>query len=156
MAFWLFKEEPSTYSFAQLVQDGSTFWSGVHNALAQKYLRQVRPGDRVWFYATGNLKAIVGEMEVIDEPKPDPADATGKTYGVTVRPVRPLALPLTLAEIKADPRFAQWELVRLPRLSVMPVPEEVWQQIAQKTQAMPASPPLANPKPSRQRKNSTS
>jgi predicted RNA-binding protein with PUA-like domain len=129
MGLWLFKEEPGTYSFANLQRDGSATWEGVTNALAQKHLRAVKPGDRALFYHTGNEKAVVGLMQVTAGPQPDPSDETGKRVVVTVGPVRALARPVTLAAIKADERFADWELVKLPRLSVMPVPEALWQAI---------------------------
>lgn len=129
MANWLFKEEPETYSFADLQRDGSTTWSGVSNPQAQKNLRAVKRGDRVFFYATGKEKAVVGVMEVAADPTPDPSDDSGKRVIVTVKPVRALATPVTLAAIKADKAFAKWELVKQPRLSVMPVPDALWAKI---------------------------
>lgn len=129
MAFWLFKEEPGTYSFADLQRDGSTTWSGVANPQAQKNLRAIKKGDRVFFYHTGGEKAVVGVMEVTADPLPDPADETGRRVGVTVKPLRKLKMPVTLAAIKADKAFAKWELVKQARLSVMPVPEELWVRI---------------------------
>ncbi|MBX9580408.1 MAG: EVE domain-containing protein [Gemmataceae bacterium] len=129
MAFWLFKVEPDCYSFADLTRDGSTVWDGVANAVAQKHLRAAKAGDRAFFYHTGDEKAVVGVMEVVADPTPDPGDPAGKRVAVTVKPVRALAKPVTLATIKADGAFADWELVRLPRLSVMPVPEGVWKRI---------------------------
>src|SRR4051794_27207374 len=129
MAHWLFKEEPDTYSFADLERDGSTTWTGVTNALAQKHLRSVKTGDLVFFYATGKEKAVVGVMEVVADPTPDAGDASGKRVAVTVRPVRRLNAPVTLAAIKADKAFASWELVKQARLSVMPVPEALWAKV---------------------------
>lgn len=129
MGLWLFKEEPESYSFADLQRDGSATWEGVTNALAQKHLRAVKPGDRVLFYHTGSEKAVVGVMQVTASPQPDPTDETRKRVVVTVAPVRALARSVTLAAIKADERFAGWELVKLPRLSVMPVPEALWHAI---------------------------
>ena len=129
MALWLFKEEPDTYSFADLERDGSTLWSGVSNPLAQKHLRAVKKGDRVFFYATGKVKAVVGVMEIAADPTPDPADETGKRVAVTVKPVRALKAPVALAAIKADKAFAAWELVKQARLSVMPVPEALWAKV---------------------------
>lgn len=129
MAHWLLKEEPDTYSFADLERDGSTVWSGVGNPLAQKHLRSIKAGDRVFFYATGKVKAVVGVMEVTADPTPDPADTTGKRVVVTVRPVAKLAAPVTLAAIKADKAFAAWELVKQARLSVMPVPDALWARV---------------------------
>jgi predicted RNA-binding protein with PUA-like domain len=129
MAFWLFKEEPGTYSFADLQRDGTTSWSGVSNPQAQKNLRAVKKGDRVFFYHTGGEKAVVGVMEVTADPTPDPADEAGKRVVVTVKPLRKLKSPVTLAAIKADKAFAKWELVKQARLSVMPVPEGLWAKI---------------------------
>ncbi len=129
MAHWLFKEEPDSYSFADLQRDGTTTWSGVTNALAQKHLRTVKKGDRVFFYHTGDVKAVVGVMEVTTDPTPDPEDEAGKRVVVTVKPVRALKTPVTLAAIKADKSFAAWELVRVARLSVMPVPDEIWAKV---------------------------
>ncbi len=129
MARWLFKEEPETYSFADLERDGSTTWTGVTNALAQKHLRTVKKGDLVFFYATGKLKSVVGVMEVAADPTPDPTDTTGKCVAVTVKPLRQLAAPVSLATIKADKAFSSWELVKQARLSVMPVPDDLWARI---------------------------
>jgi predicted RNA-binding protein with PUA-like domain len=129
MANWLFKEEPGCYSFADLERDGSTTWSGVTNALAQKHLRTIKKGDKVFFYHTGDEKAVVGVMEATADPTPDPDDPAGKRVVVTLKPLRKLNTPVTLAAIKADEAFAEWELVRISRLSVMPVPEKLWKKI---------------------------
>jgi predicted RNA-binding protein with PUA-like domain len=127
MAGWLFKEEPTHYSFAQLQRDGRTVWDGVSNPLARQHLRQVRRGDRVFFYHTGKEKAIVGLMRVVRDPQPDANDP--KAVLVEVKAVRALAHPVTLKRIKDDPLLASWDLVRLPRLSVMPVTDEQWQRV---------------------------
>lgn len=129
MARWLFKEEPTHYSFAQLQRDGRTVWNGVSNALARQHLRQVRRGDRVFFYHTGKEKAIVGEMRVVSNPRMDPDADDAKEVLVEVEPIRPLPHPVTLARIKADALLAGWDLVRLPRLSVMPVTDEQWRRV---------------------------
>jgi predicted RNA-binding protein with PUA-like domain len=129
MAHWLFKEEPGTYSFANLERDGTTTWSGVTNALAQKHLRSIKKGDTIFFYHTGDEKAVVGVMEAVAEPTPDPDDPAGKRVVVSVKPIRKLKVPVTLAAIKTDKAFAEWELVRISRLSVMPVPEVIWKKI---------------------------
>lgn len=129
MALWLFKEEPETYSFAALEKDGTTTWTGVTNALAQKHLRAVQKGDRIFFYHTGKERAVVGVMEATADAAPDPADEAGKLVMVTLKPVRKLKSPVTLAAIKADKAFAAWELVRQARLSVMPVPDDLWKKI---------------------------
>jgi predicted RNA-binding protein with PUA-like domain len=126
---WLFKEEPSNYSFDQFSQDGGTSWAGVKNPLAQKHLRSVKKGDRVFYYHTGNEKAIVGVARATGDPYPDPKDKTGKLYVVDIEPVQPMKRPVTLAEIKASKAFASFPLTRLPRLSVMPVSEAEWKEI---------------------------
>ena len=126
MAYWLFKEEPNHYSFADLRRDGRTLWDGVTNNLARKHLRAVRRGDRVLFYHTGKEKAVVGEMKVTGDPQPDPAVDDPKSVVVEVQPVRAFGRPVTLAVIKENPALADWDLVRLSRLSVMPVSVEQW------------------------------
>jgi predicted RNA-binding protein with PUA-like domain len=126
---WLFKEEPSSYSFHQLGKDGSTSWAGVRNALAQKHLRSVKKGDRVFFYHTGNEKAIVGIAKATSDAYPDPDDQTGKLAVVDIAYVQPLQKPVPLAEIKASKAFTQFPLTRLPRLSVMPVSDAEWKEI---------------------------
>jgi predicted RNA-binding protein with PUA-like domain len=126
---WLVKEEPSNYSFASLQRDGRTLWSGVRNPLAQKHLKSMAKGDRVFFYHTGNEKSVVGTARVADQPAPDPADAAGKLWAVTIAPDALLPAPVTLAAIKADPFFADFALVRMGRLSVMPVTDAQWKRI---------------------------
>ena len=126
---WLFKEEPGTYSFDALVKDKKTVWSGVRNPLAQKHLHAVRKGDRIFYYHTGNEKAVVGIAKALGDAYSDPADKTGKQAVVDVAPVEKLARPVTLAEIKADARFRDFPLVRISRLSVMPVSDTEWDRI---------------------------
>src|ERR1700678_4250682 len=121
MSRWLFKQEPSCYSFADLERDGTTMWDGVGNALARKNLRMTKPGDRVFFYHTGKEKAIVGEMQIVGEPMVDPKSDDPNSVVAKVKMVRRLETPLSLAAIKADKMLAKWDLVRLPRLSVVPV-----------------------------------
>jgi predicted RNA-binding protein with PUA-like domain len=126
---WLMKEEPSNYSYDELARDGRTAWTGVRNPLAQKHLRSIREGDRIFFYHTGKEKAVVGIARAAGDPYPDPADKSGKLYAVDVEPVKKLAGPVTLASIKADKAFASFPLVRMARLSVMPVSDEEWKRI---------------------------
>jgi predicted RNA-binding protein with PUA-like domain len=121
MATWLFKEEPTHYGFDQLVRDGRTTWSGVKNALAQKHLRCIKKGDRILYYHTGDEKAIVATATAAGDAHPDPDDEAGKSFVVDIVPGERLARPVTLAEIKAAPIFADFDLVRMSRLSVMPV-----------------------------------
>ena len=123
------KEEPTHYSFDDLVRDGRTSWTGVRNPLAQKHLRSIAKGDRIFFYHTGGEKAVVGIARAAGAPYPDPGDKEGKLHAVDVEPVRKLAQPVTLAAIKADKAFASCPLVRMPRLSVMPVSEAEWKRI---------------------------
>ena len=135
---WLLKEEPTHYSFDDLVRDGRTAWTGVRNALAQKHLRSMRKGDRIFFYHTGDEKAVVGIAKgnsrvALDAgrcaPYPDPADEAGKLYAIDIVAVKKLKSPVTLAAIKADEAFASFPLVRISRLSVMPVSDDEWKRI---------------------------
>ena len=126
---WLFKEEPAHYSYDDLVRDGKTSWSGVRNALAQKHLRGVRKGDRIFYYHTGGEKAVVGIAKATSDAYDDPKEKGGKLATVDVAPVRKMRRPVTLAEIKADPSFASFPLVRISRLSVMPVSDAEWSRI---------------------------
>jgi predicted RNA-binding protein with PUA-like domain len=129
MARWLFKEEPSHYSYADLERDGETVWNGVSNNLALQNLRKIRRKDRVLFYHTGSEKAVVGMMEVVADPEPDPDDPTKKLVVVRVKAVRRLRHPVPLSRIKADPQLSGWDLVRLSRLSVVSVSEEQWRRV---------------------------
>ena len=126
---WLFKEEPANYAFDALVKDKKTVWSGVKNPLAQKHLRSVKKGDAIFYYHTGDEKAVVGIARAMGDAYPDPADKAGKAAVVDVAPVKKLARPVTLAEIKADPAFKDFALVRISRLSVMPVSDAQWKRI---------------------------
>ena len=126
---WLFKEEPSHYSYDDLVKDGRTSWTGVRNPLAQKHLRSVKKGDKIFFYHTGDEKAVVGVARAAGAAYADPGDKDGKLYAVDVEPVKKLKNPVTLAAIKADKAFATFVLTRMPRLSVMPVSEAEWERI---------------------------
>ncbi len=126
---WLFKEEPICYNYGQLEKDGSAVWAGVKNALARQHLRKVQKGDRVLYYHTGQERAIVGEMRVVTNPSADLESDDAKSVVVTVEPVKRWDPPVTLAQIKADPLFADWELLRISRLSVMPVSAAQWQRL---------------------------
>lgn len=126
---WLFKEEPTHYSYDDLVRDGQTSWTGVRNPVAQKHLRAVAKGDRIFFYHTGGEKSVVGIAKAAGASYPDPSDKDGKLYAVDVVPVRKLKQPVTLASIKADKFFAAFALTRVPRLSVMPVTDDQWDRI---------------------------
>src|SRR5215208_6437128 len=121
MAQWLVKEEPEHYSYDQLEKDRRTVWAGVKNPLAQKHLRAIRKGDRIFYYHTGKQKAVVAVARAGGDAYPDPDDPAGKSYVVDVVADKKLPRPVTLAEIKADRAFATFALVRMSRLSVMPV-----------------------------------
>jgi len=124
MAFWLMKSEPGTYSWDDLVRDGGTDWDGVRNNAARLHLRAMRQGDQALFYHSGDERAVVGIMAITGPGQPDGPD--GAWVKVPVKPVKPLARPVTLAEIKAEPKLAKIELIRQSRLSVSPVREEEW------------------------------
>src|SRR5262249_48295953 len=126
---FLVKEEPEHYSFDAFAKDKGTSWSGVKNPLAQKHLRSIKRGDLVFYYHTGKEKAVVGIAKAARGAYPDPADRSGKAHVVDLAPVKKLARPVTLAEIKADKRFADFPLTYMPRLSVMPVTETQWEWI---------------------------
>ena len=138
MARWLFKQEPSCYSFADLQRDGRTVWDGVGNAVARKHLRQIKRGDPVLFYHTGKEKAVVGVMRAVADARAAPTDDDPGAVVVEVEPVRALARPVSLAEIKQDKALAAWELARLPRLSVMPATEAQWRRVEELAEAPPA------------------
>jgi predicted RNA-binding protein with PUA-like domain len=129
MAQWLVKEEPDHYGYDQLERDRKTVWAGVRNPLAQKHLRSIRKGDRIFYYHTGREKAVVAVAKALTDAYPDPGDAAGKAYVVDIAPERKLPQAVTLAAIKADTAFASFPLVRMSRLSVMPVTDAEWKRI---------------------------
>jgi predicted RNA-binding protein with PUA-like domain len=127
--YWLLKTEPSTYSFDRLTSEGRAVWDGVRNNLALKYLKEMKAGDRVLIYHSGDEKAVVGQARVLRPAYPDPARDDPKLVVVDIAPEGRLAHPVPLAAIKAESAFADLPLVRMPRLSVMPVPAEAWKKI---------------------------
>jgi len=129
MQRWLLKTEPTAYSFAQLQKDKRAVWDGVKNPQALKNLSQIAPGDRIFVYHTGDEKAVVGIASALSGAYADPKHADPRLLVFDIAPVAALPHPVTLAAIKANPKFAGWELVRLPRLSVMPVSAAHWQEI---------------------------
>ena len=129
MAQWLVKEEPENYAYDQLERDRKTVWAGVRNPLAQKHLQSIRRGDRIFYYHTGKQKAVVAVAKAASDPYPDPGDASGKLFVVEIVPEKALGRPVTLSEIKADASFASFPLVRMSRLSVMPVTDDEWKRI---------------------------
>src|SRR5258708_8112224 len=118
---WLFKEEPANYTYDDLVRDGKTSWTGVRNPVAQRNLRSIKKGDRIFFYHTGNEKAVIGICRAAADAYADPVDKTGKLFAVDVEPVKKLKSPVTLAAIKADQKFASFRPTPLPLLSAIPV-----------------------------------
>jgi predicted RNA-binding protein with PUA-like domain len=129
MNHWLLKTEPSTFSFDDLVRDKRAVWDGVANPVALRNLRAMAVGDECFIYHTGDEKRIVGTASVTKAAYPDPKQNDPKLVVVDLKAGAKVARPVTLAEIKADSRFADWELVRLPRLSVMPVSPERWRAL---------------------------
>jgi predicted RNA-binding protein with PUA-like domain len=126
MAYWLMKSEPGTYGWDDLLRDGGTLWDGVRNPAARLHLRAMKPGDEAFFYHSGEERAVVGIMRIAGEGLPDGAD--GAWVKVPVEPVRPIG-PVTLKDIKAEPKLAGMELIRQSRLSVSPVRDEEWTAI---------------------------
>ena len=129
MARWLVKTEPEEYSYQDLERAGRDVWDGVKNNVALKYMREMKPGDDVFVYHTGRVRAIIGLAKVASKPYPDPSSSDPKHTVVDLEAVGPLGRPVSLAEIKADPVFSEWVLVRNSRLSVMPVPDHLWERI---------------------------
>jgi predicted RNA-binding protein with PUA-like domain len=129
MAHWLLKSEPFKYSWDQMVADGRTHWDGVRNHQAAANLKAMRVGDHAFFYHSNEGKEIVGIVEIVREAYPDPSDEAGRFVMVDVAPVSPVKTPVTLAAMKADPRFAELALIRQSRLSVVPVSDEHWAMI---------------------------
>ena len=126
---WLLKTEPDEYSFDDLLRDKGTVWDGVTNPLALKHLRAIRKGDDLLIYHTGKVRAAVGLAKAASDPYPDPSRQDPKIVVIDAVPAHRLKEPVTLEAIKAAPAFRSFELVRLPRLSVMPVPAALWEKI---------------------------
>ncbi len=126
MAYWLMKSEPESYSWSNLVRDHSTEWDGVRNNAARLHLRAMKKGDEAFFYHSMSDKAVVGIMKIVREAQPDPKDPNW--VSVRVEPVKAIR-PVTLQQIKADPRLAAMELIRQSRLSVAPVRDEEWKAV---------------------------
>jgi predicted RNA-binding protein with PUA-like domain len=126
---WLMKSDPETYSFADLERDGQTCWDGVSNNLALKHLRSAHEGDAVLIYETGEVKAVVGFAEVASDPYADPKRRDPRLVVIDLKAGRRLPKPITLSEIKQQPSLKDFYLVRMPRLSVMPVTDSQWKSI---------------------------
>jgi predicted RNA-binding protein with PUA-like domain len=131
MAYWLLKSEPDVYSYDDLVRDKKTEWDGVANNTALIHIRAMHKGDLALIYHTGDVRAAIGIAEVVSEPHADTKLDDPKMAVVTVKAKKKLARPVTLAEIKADPIFTGFDLIRIGRLSVVPVPEKMWKRIEQ-------------------------
>ena len=129
MAHWLMKSEPGSYSWEDLLRDGATEWDGVRNPAARLQLRAMTPGDEAFFYHSGDARAVVGIMRIARAALPDPKDPNW--VSVAVEPLRALPRPVSLKEIKAEPRLAKMELIRQSRLSVSPVRPDEWAAIAE-------------------------
>lgn len=131
MAYWLLKSEPHVYAYSDLERDGKTIWDGVNNNLALMHIRTMQPGDLALIYHTGDERRAMGIAEVVSDPYPDPALSDPKRAVVDVKAVRSLPQPVSLAQIKQDEAFAGFDLLRISRLSVVPVSPEHWQRILQ-------------------------
>jgi predicted RNA-binding protein with PUA-like domain len=129
MAYWLMKSEPGAWSWDDQVRDGVAEWDGVRNYQAANNMKAMKTGDQVFFYHSVNEKQVVGIVEVVKEYYPDPTDASGRFGMVDVKALKPMEKPVTLAQIKAEPRLAELALVRQSRLSVLPVQQEEWRLI---------------------------
>ena len=130
--YWLAKQEPSGprgYNFKQLKKEKRTVWDGVHNNLALKYMREMESGDLILYYHTGEERQVVGIMQVTSKPYSNPKEDVERFIVVDVKYKKTLKRPVTLAEIKNNKKFKDWELVRISRLSVMPVPKSIWDKI---------------------------
>jgi predicted RNA-binding protein with PUA-like domain len=127
--YWLCKQEPSIYSIEKLEKEKKTTWDGVHNNLALKHLRQMKKSDLVFFYHSGDEKQVAGIMEVVSEAYPNPKEKDPRFVAVDVKFKKRLGRPVTLEEIKANNKFRDWDLLRISRLSVMPVPSQIWNEI---------------------------
>ncbi len=133
------KSEPGAWSWDDQVRAGTAEWDGVRNHQAANNMKAMKRGDRAFFYHSVNEKCIVGIVELVKEYYPDPSDASGRFGMVDVKPVKPFEKPVTLVEIKAEPRLANLALVRQSRLSVLPVNKAEWALICKmgKTQCLP-------------------
>lgn len=129
MAYWLLKTEPDCYSWDDLARDKKTVWDGVANALALKHIRAMQKGDLALIYHTGGERQAVGIAEITKAPYPDPKEDDDKLAVVDLKPKRKLKRPITLDEIKADKAFAGWDLLRIGRLSIVPVNESMWKRL---------------------------
>ena len=129
MALWLLKTEPSEYSWDDLAGEKQTTWDGISNPTALIHMRAMKRGDRALIYHTGNERAVVGIAKVMRAAYPDPKAGNEKLLAVDIKPMKKLKNPVTLEQIKTDKTFAGWELLRIGRLSVVPVTQKMWNRI---------------------------
>ena len=129
MSFWLLKTEPTCYSWSDLVKDKKATWDGVANPVALKNIRSMKKGDLVLIYHTGTEKQVVGIAEIISAPYSDPKEKDEKLTVIDLKPKHALKQPVTLSTFKSDKAFEGWDLLRIGRLSVVPVPEKMWKRI---------------------------
>jgi len=129
MAYWLLKTEPDCYSWSDFARDKKAVWDGITNALALKHMRTMKRGDLAFVYHTGDERAAIGVAEVVSEAYADPKADDPKLVVVDLKYVRPLDQPVTLDDIKADPAFKGFDLIRNGRLGVVPVPPAMWKRI---------------------------
>lgn len=134
MNHWLCKQEPSTYNIDELEKEKATTWDGVHNNLAIKHINSMKKGDQAFFYHSGDEKQIVGVMEIASNPYPNPKEKDPRFVVVDVKYKKRLKRPVTLAEIKSNKKFKDWDLLRISRLSVMPVSSQIWNEILEISQ----------------------
>jgi predicted RNA-binding protein with PUA-like domain len=127
--YWLAKQEPSSYNLEALKKDKKTVWDGVHNNLALKHINNMNKGDQIMFYHSGDQKQIVGIMEVISKPYPNPDEENKRFVVVDVKFKSQFTKSVSLSELKKQKKFQNWELLRISRLSVMPVPKSIWDSI---------------------------
>src|SRR3954453_15626139 len=151
VAYWLLKTEPECYSWDDLSRDKATVWDGVTNALALKHIRTMKKGDRALIYHTGDERAAVGIATVTRDPYPDPKETDERIVIVDVKPDAKLPRPVTLDEFKADPAFAGWDLLRIGRLSVVPVPQKMWDRIQRLPATAAADEPASRTKPAKRK-----
>ena len=127
--YWLVKQEPKSYNFSILKKDKKTVWDGVHNNLALKHINNMKKGDLILFYHSGDEKQVVGIMQVSSKPYSNPEETNERFVVVDVKYKKELQNPVTLSEMKKQKKFKNWELLRISRLSVMPIPKEIWNSI---------------------------
>jgi len=130
VSYWLLKTEPNSYSWDDLARDKKTRWNGVTNALALKHIRSMKKGDLAIIYHTGDERAAIGIAQITTNPYPDPSEKDERVVVVDLKAKRKLNRPILLAEFKTDNAFAGWDLLRIGRLSVVPVPSPMWERIA--------------------------